>query len=44
MNCIALLSYARSSPWGEGFDEARKDITEFVGHWHSTAAETAAAK
>jgi len=44
MNCIALLGYARSSPWGEGFDRARKEITEFVGHWHSTAAETAAVK
>jgi len=44
MNCIALLSYARSSGWGEGFDSARNEIMEFVGHWHSTAAETAAAK
>ncbi len=44
MNCIALLSYARANGWGEGFERARKEIMDFVGHWHSAAAETAAAR
>jgi hypothetical protein len=41
MNCIALLSYAHSPVWGEGFDSARKELTEFVGHWHNTAMQAA---
>lgn len=39
MNCIALLSYARPPGWGEGFDAARREIAEFVGHWNQTAMQ-----
>jgi hypothetical protein len=39
MNCIALLSYARPPGSGDGFDSARKEITEFVGHWNGTAMQ-----
>jgi mannobiose 2-epimerase len=41
MNCIALLSYARPPGSDEGIDSARKEITEFVGHWNGTAMQTA---
>jgi len=41
MNCIALLSYARPPESGDGFDGARKEITEFVDHWNGVAMQTA---
>ena len=41
MNCIALLSYARPPESGDGFDSARKEITEFVDHWNGVAMQTA---
>jgi mannobiose 2-epimerase len=41
MNCIALLSYAHSPAWGEGFDRARREITEFVAHWNHIASQPA---
>jgi mannobiose 2-epimerase len=44
MNCIALLSISRSPEWGEGFETARKEIMEFVGHWHAVAAQKAEAQ